>query len=73
MPRAKTNLMSNTTLGIVRLITKAGLTQYKVLPSSGVYRDSSSRDIAKQPNGAAVYKVIPVIIMFFRPALLSNH
>ena len=73
MPRARTNLVSSTTLGIVRLLTKAGLAQYKVLPSSGVYRDSSSRDIAKQPNRAVVHKVIPVIIMFFRPALLSNH
>ena len=73
MPRARTNLVSSTTLGIVRLLTKAGLAQYKVLPSSGVYRDSSSRDIAKQPNRAVVYKVIHVTIMFFRPALLSNH
>ena len=73
MTRARTALMSNTTLGIVRLLTKDGLALHKALPSSGVYRDSSSRDIAIEFSRAVAYKVIIVIIIFFRPALLSNH
>ena len=76
MTRARTALMSSTTLGIVRLLTKDGLALHKALPSSGVYRDSStasSRDIAIEFSRAVAYKVIIVIIIFFRPALLSNH
>ena len=55
--------MSSTTLaGIVRL-TKAGLAPYKGFSSSGVYRDSSSRDTAIQSSRALVYKVIILTIM----------
>ena len=72
MPRVRACPMSSTTLaGIVRL-SKAGLAPCKGFPSSGVYRDSSSRDIVTQSSRAVVFKVIILTIIFFRPALLSN-